>query len=57
MLPTIGIMGGIYMVIRLLSLMLRGGYRAENPVVRVFAGVSCVAILALMADLLIAGTQ
>jgi len=52
MIPIIGVMGGVYMVTRLLSLILRTGDQEEHVVVRVISGLVIMLILALMSALM-----
>ena len=57
MIPDIGLMVGSYAVVRLVSLITRGGDRAENIVVRLLAGLAIGVTLISLADILLKGTK
>jgi hypothetical protein len=54
MIPTIGLMVGAYIVVRMLSFITRQGERAESPAVRIFAVLTLLWTLLCM-YLLISG--
>jgi hypothetical protein len=56
MLPEIGVMIGLYILTRLLSLITRKESRAESSVVRVFSSITIVVTVLIMLDLIFRGT-
>ena len=55
MLQVIGLMVGCYIIVRVVSLMLREGVYNEHTFVRVIAGLNILVTLLLMADLILGG--
>lgn len=56
MIQIIGLIVGIYVLLRSLSFATRSGDRQENTAVRVFAGLTFFAVFILISMLLMTGT-
>ena len=57
MIPTIGVMVGLYIIIRMFSFILRSGPCQESLFVRIVCGLNIPITLFLMASLLINGEK
>jgi len=56
MIPDIGIMVGLYVITRMLSLLFRKDARAESVAVKIFAVITILATILSLGDLLTRGT-
>jgi branched-subunit amino acid transport protein len=56
MIPTIGLMIGAYIVVRMLSLILRKGERGEPVVVKIFSALTIILTAICISDLLARGS-
>ncbi|MBA7573340.1 hypothetical protein ES708_15136 [subsurface metagenome] len=57
MIPTIGLMIGLYIITRMTSFLTRGGERSESIVVKVFAVITTLVTFLCILDLLRIGIQ
>jgi formate-dependent nitrite reductase membrane component NrfD len=57
MIPEIGLMIGMYIVTRMLSFITRKDQRVESSLVKVFAFITIVGSIIIIADLLVAGSK
>ncbi|MBA7573428.1 hypothetical protein ES708_15225 [subsurface metagenome] len=57
MIPSIGLMIGLYIITRMTSFLTRGGERSESIVVKVFAVITTLVTFLCILDLLRIGIQ